>query len=387
LLAYRLLRDINAEGLVFSAREQTCFLETIRAIQAIKLSGRETDRRNRWINLKVDSINRGLDKQKIELLFENLNMAISGIVGVATFRIGATSVIDGGFTIGMLVAFGSFAMQFNARMSALIDSLIGFRMLSVHMDRLSDIVLESPEFDGHVNIPKDQPQCNIELINVAFRYSQTDPWILKDFNLTIGPGESIAFAGPSGCGKTTLIKLIIGILQPSEGEIRYGGVPIQTLGTKQYRKILAAVMQDDQLLSGSVRENICFYDQKPDQNHIIRCAKLAAIHDELCNMPMGYETVVGEMGATLSGGQRQRVLLARALYKNPMVLILDEATSHLDNSLEQTINSAVARLNITRIIVAHRRETIESAQRIVYLHNGRIESDRKNRAQVEHKLP
>jgi ATP-binding cassette subfamily B protein RaxB len=287
----------------------------------------------------------------------------------------------------MLVAFGSFAMQFNARMSALIDSLIGFRMLSVHMDRLSDIVLESPEFDGHVNIPKDQPQCNIELINVAFRYSQTDPWILKDFNLTIGPGESIAFAGPSGCGKTTLIKLIIGILQPSEGEIRYGGVPIQTLGTKQYRKILAAVMQDDQLLSGSVRENICFYDQKPDQNHIIRCAKLAAIHDELCNMPMGYETVVGEMGATLSGGQRQRVLLARALYKNPMVLILDEATSHLDNSLEQTINSAVARLNITRIIVAHRRETIESAQRIVYLHNGRIESDRKNRAQVEHKLP
>jgi ATP-binding cassette subfamily B protein RaxB len=289
------------------------------------------------------------------------------------------SVMDEKMTLGMLVAFGSFSTQFASRMSALIDSSIGFRMLTVHAERLADIVLEPPEFEGEAttSIPRLEPR--IELINVGYRYSQSDSWIIKNFSLTIEPGESIVFTGPSGCGKTTLIKLIIGAIQPTEGEIRYGGIPIHNLGPRQYRNLFAAVMQDDQLLAGSIRENISSFAQNADQNHIKSCAKAAALDNELSAMPMGYDTLVGELGTTLSGGQKQRVFLARALYKNPKVLVLDEATSNLDVTSEQKINSAISILNITRIIAAHRRETIESAERVIYLDKGMIQLDVINR--------
>lgn len=292
--------------------------------------------------------------------------------------LGASEVMDTNyFTIGMLFAFSTYAGTFNGRMAALIDRLIEFRMGTLHGERLADIVLEEAEADVPGNNPVDQLSPRIELVDVGFRYSEADPWVLRHVNLVIEPGESVAIVGPSGGGKTTLIKLILSILTPTEGEIRYGGVPVRQLGARAYRSALAAVMQDDQLLTGSLADNISFFDQPGDHARVIACAQLAAIDDEIRAMPMQYETLTGDMGSSLSGGQRQRILIARALYKRPKVLVLDEATSHLDVALERAVNAAVARMMLTRIIAAHRPETIASARRVVTLSNGAIERDQR----------
>jgi ATP-binding cassette subfamily B protein RaxB len=289
VVAYRPLREASMEGMILGAQEQSFFLETIRAIQAIKLAGRELDRRSRWLNLLAESVNRGIRTQKLGLVFGNLHLAMAGVASALVFRLGAGMILDGsGFTIGMLIAFVSFSGQFGARMAALIDNAIEWKMLSLHCERLADIVLEQPEAEG-----ADYPQlaalpARIELVDVSFRYGDADPWVLHHVNLTIEPGESLALVGPSGGGKTTLVKLILGTLQPTEGEVRYGGVPLARIGTRGYRRMLAAVMQDDQLLAGSLRDNITFFDQQADQERIEQCAKLAAIHQDILTMPMGY---------------------------------------------------------------------------------------------------
>jgi ATP-binding cassette subfamily B protein RaxB len=199
--------------------------------------------------------------------------------------------------------------------------------------------------------------------------------VLRNISLGIDPAESVAIAGPSGCGKTTLVKLILGSLKPTFGEIRYGGVPIEQLGVRAYRKALAVVMQDDMLLAGSLKENICFNDERPDLARIELCARLAKVDADIKRMRMGYETLIADMGSSLSGGQKQRVLLARALYKRPKVLVMDEATSALDVMLERAVNEAISTLNISRIIIAHRPETIASAQRLIALSSGQVVHD------------
>jgi ATP-binding cassette subfamily B protein RaxB len=374
-LAYRPLRDASHEALALAAKEQTCFLETIRAVRAIKLFGREQDQRGRWLNLMVDSINRDVRTQKLGLWFGNANSAISGLASMLMLWLGAGMVMDGAFTIGMLFAFTSYGGQFGARMASLVDKAVEFKMLSLHAERLGDIVLEpaEPEIEQARDIGHLAPR--IELVDVGFRYSAGEPWVLRHLHLVIEPGDAVAIIGPSGGGKTTLVKLLLGVLSPCEGEIRYAGVPINQLGARAYRSALAAVMQDDQLLAGSLRDNISFFDQPVDQSRVEHCAQLAAVHADIVAMPMGYESLAGDMGTTLSGGQKQRVLLARALYKQPRVLVLDEATSHLDVAREREVNAAIAGLQITRIIVAHRPETIASARRVIALVAGEIATE------------
>lgn len=374
-IAYGPLREANQELLVLSAKEKSNFLESIRAVQAIKLFGRELDRRNRWVNLMVDSINRSIQTQKFMLWFGIANTLVFGLQNLLVFWLGARMIMDEVFTIGMLFAFTAYSGQFSGRMSSLIDKSIEFTMLSMHAERLADIVLEKPEEEVlyETSIEKLSPQ--IELINLGFRYSDSEPWVIRNLNLLISPGDALALVGPSGCGKTTLIKLMLGLLVPCEGEIRYGGVAIRLLGLNKYRQAISAVMQNDQLLSGSLSDNISFFDTKVDQERIELCAKLAAIHDDIIEMPMGYQTLTGDMGTTLSGGQNQRVLLARALYKSPRVLVLDEATSHLDVERERQVNEAISKLTITRVSIAHRPETIAMATRVVRLANGVIEQD------------
>ncbi len=374
-VSYAPLREASLESMVLSAKAQTCFMETIRGVQAIKLFGRELDRRNRWMNLTVDSINRNVRTQKFMLWFGVANTTVFGLQGLLMFWLGARMVADGIFTVGMLFTFSSYSSQFSGRMSSLIDKFFTFRMLSLHAERLADIVLEPPEAEIEHDVDIDGLQPRIKFVDVSFRYADGEPWVLRHVNLWIDQGESMVLIGPSGCGKTTLVKLLLGVLTPTEGEIFYGDVPIKQLGNRAYRQALAVVMQDDQLLAGSLAENICFFDPQADQNRIETCAKLAAIHEDIANMPMGYFTLAGDMGTTLSGGQKQRLLLARALYKRPKVLVLDEATSHLDVERERLVNEAVRALDVTRICVAHRPETIAMATRVVRLNKGVIEQD------------
>jgi ATP-binding cassette subfamily B protein RaxB len=202
-----------------------------------------------------------------------------------------------------------------------------------------------------------------------------EPIVLRNVSFTILPGETVAITGPSGAGKTTLAKLMLGLLTPTSGEIMINDIPLQRFGIERLRGAVGTVMQDDSLFSGTIEDNICFFDPLPDRNLVREVAKAAAIDAEIMAMPMGYNTLlVGSV--SLSGGQRQRVLLARALYKRPAILVLDEATSQLDSEHESAVNGEILRLNVTRIIIAHRQETLDLADRVIRIQSGTVHSIR-----------
>ncbi len=379
--AYAPFRNAAAERLVISARENTHFLETLRAISPLKLFGREQERRARWQNLLVEVQNRDVRTAKLNIAFSSANTFVFGIENLLVFWLGGQMVLQTGssaagvaapFTIGMLFAFISYKGQFTSRVSALINYAVEIRMLSLHAERLGDIVLSAPEVHDIADNSLSHLPPSIELRGVSFRYGDGEPWILKDANLRIEAGEHLAIVGPSGCGKSTLLKVLLGLRIPQEGEVLYGGIPVRQLGLSNVRRCIGTVLQDDVLLAGSIADNISFFDVQHDEARVQACAALAAIHEDIVAMPMGYHTLVGDMGASLSGGQKQRVLLARALYKQPRVLALDEATSHLDLANEQRVAQALAQMQLTRILIAHRPETIAHAQRVVQVRRGLV---------------
>jgi ATP-binding cassette, subfamily B, bacterial CvaB/MchF/RaxB len=368
LLRYDALRTASEGQIVRLARQQSHFMETIRGIQAIKLFNRQADRKTRFLKMVVDSTNSGIQIQRLNITFQTINSLIMVVEGALILWLGSKSVLDRTFTIGMLLAFIAYKDQFTGRISSLIDKGIEVRMLRIQAERLSDIVLATPE--------QDMPQPlfasgiiepSLELRNVRFRYADGEPWIIDGLSLCVGSGEAVVLVGPSGCGKTTLLKIMLGQLQPVEGEVLIGGIALNQLGLSYYRGLIGGVMQDDRLFAGSLADNICFFDSAPDQEFVEKCAKLACIHADILKMPMGYNTLVGDMGSTLSGGQKQRVFLARALYKRPSILFLDEATSHLDTQLESEITAAIAGLQLTRVVIAHRPETIAASGRVISL--------------------
>ncbi|WP_243712249.1 peptidase domain-containing ABC transporter [Burkholderia pyrrocinia] len=375
-LAYRPFRQANEEHIVYAARAESNLLESIRGVQAIKLANKQEARVATYANAVVETTNKNVVIQRLSIGFSTLQGVISGAGRVALVWLAAKQVIDGQFSAGMLVAFVSFADQFMARGAGLIGTVIDFRMLRLHGERLADIVLTDAEADmeakaarapaagGHAAAPA------IDVRDVRFRYTETEPWVLDGCSFSIAPGESVALVGPSGQGKTTMAKVLLGLLTPEHGSVRVDGVDIRKLGLHQHRELIGCVMQDDILFAGSIADNIGFFDPQPDQARIEEAARLAQIHDDIAAMPMGYQSLVGDMGSSLSGGQCQRVLLARAFYRKPAILVLDEATSHLDVERERLINDAVRAMNITRIIIAHRPETIRSADRVVELARG-----------------
>jgi ATP-binding cassette subfamily B protein RaxB len=372
---FRPLRDATEEALVHDAKKSSHFLESLRGVQAIKLHNRQADRRSRFMNLVVDTMNADLATRKLELAFGVLNKTLFGLERVIVVWVGALLVLDHHLSVGMLFAFIAYKEQFALRFSALVDKTVELKMLGLQGERLADIVLAAPEREGDAPARNADASARIELQGVQFAYSDTEAPVLKGLNLAIEPGESVAIAGPSGCGKTTLLKLILGIHAPQAGELRIGGKSLAQFGLSAWRDRVGTVMQDDQLFAGSIADNISFFDAQADLAWVQQCARLASVHDEIESMPMGYDTLVGEMGASISGGQKQRILLARALYKRPQILLLDEATSALDVDRERLVNQAVKQLQLTRIIVAHRPETLASASRVIMLHEGRVAHD------------
>jgi len=378
---YRPFRLATEEHIVRGAKQQSHFLETIRGMQSIKLHAHESPRTAVWQNLTVDQFNASIRTQRLGILYQGLNGLLFGVENIITIWFGAMLVLDtangSGFSIGMLFAFIAYKTQFVQRVAALIEKGLELRMLGLHTERVGDIALTPAEQpDESASIAAGPLEGCIEVKHLAFRHAETDPLVLHDVSFSIQPGESVAIVGPSGCGKTTLVKLMLGLLQPSGGSIEVDGASLGRLGIERYRNAVASVMQDDQLFAGSIAENICFFDPQADYGRIETSARLASIHEDITAMPMQYNTLVGDMGAVLSGGQKQRLLLARALYRQPSILFLDEATSHLDIAREHSVNEAIRALKLTRIIVAHRPETIASADRVIVLDGGKIISDK-----------
>ncbi|MTD39304.1 ATP-binding cassette domain-containing protein [Erwinia sp. CPCC 100877] len=368
IVTYRFYRAISEELVVKRARSGSHFMETLYSIATIKSLNLKNRRSQHWLNTNIDVSNASLRQTRFDMLFGGINTFISSIDQVVILWLGAMMVMDNTMTIGMFMAFNAYRGQFAQRASSIIDLTMQLKMLSLHNERISEIVYSEPEAESPSRqLFEDSAGVCLQVKDLAYQYDRLAKPVFSHINITVAAGESVALVGASGVGKTTLLKVMSGLLAPESGEIFVGGYDVKKIGVNNYRACTACVLQEDRLFSGSIADNISGFDDNADQQLIIECARKCNIHEEIICMPMGYETIIGELGAGISGGQKQRLLIARALYQKPNILFMDEATSHLDASNESMINSAIESLNITRIIVAHRPSTIACADRIIDL--------------------
>ena len=375
VVSYPPLRARSEDAIVHHAREQSFFMETVRGVQSIKLFGRETDRRRVWQNRFADAVNADVRVHKLGIWFTLGNSMIFGVEHVVLIYVAAKMTLGGEFTVGMIFAYMAYKRQFTDKAIALVERLIEFRMLDLHLSRISDIALaeQEPVALSSTATREDGSVCGaLCLDDVSFRYGEAMPEVLGGVSIDIAAGETVAFVGSSGSGKTTLMKIMLGLFEPTRGRVLVDGRALADIGVGEYRRHVGSVMQEDALFAGSIAENIAFFDPDIDMAGVVRAATLACIHREIIAKPMQYETLVGDMGSALSGGEKQRVLLARALYRRPKILFMDEGTSSLDVVTEREVNASIRSLGITRIIVAHRPETIRTADRVAALADGRL---------------
>lgn len=367
-------REAQEAAIITGGKEQTTLIETLRGMTTLRLFGRETLRHALWQTRLTDAVNADVRVARITIWQSTANLLIFGIENIVTVWLAVGMVIDGaGFSVGMVFAYMAYKTQFIQKAAALIDQGIAFKMLGLHLERLSDIALsdEDKSFGESADI-ETALKGKIELRDVFYRYAPSDPLVLDGANMTVEPGEHVAITGPSGGGKSTLVKLLLGLVEPVSGEVLVDGLPLARFGYKSFHGQVAAVLQEDSLFAGTLADNIALFDDHIDMERVVASAAAASIHDDIARMPMQYETLVGDMGSTLSGGQMQRVLLARALYRQPKILVMDEGTAHLDTAHEQAVNAAIASMGITRIIIAHRRETVEAAERVLVMIGGKL---------------
>lgn len=368
-LSYHSLKKQTESSIVQHAKAASVFLETLQGIVPIKSFSKEQVRFNTWKNCYINSLNADILVSRFNLIYTTVNQLLFHIEPIVVVCVGVSLVLSNQFSVGMLIAFLSYRMLLVNKAASLLQNLVDYKLISIQLRRLSDLLFQEPEIidTGYGNIK--EISGSLILKNINFRYNKNDNDILSNINLTINAGEKVAIIGPSGCGKSTLLKVMMGLLKCTSGDIYIDKLPIKNFGLRNFRELTASVMQEDSLLTGSILENISFFDESLDLERVYNAAKLACIHDSIMKFQMGYETLVGDMGSTLSGGQKQRILLARALYKQPKILFLDEATSHLDVENERKINHSLKLLAITQVIIAHRKETIEMADRVIDLTN------------------
>lgn len=443
-------RQANEEYIIQQARSSAHFMESMYAITTLKALGMHHNRAHAWMGLNIQATNAGIQVTRLDLFYGGANALIHALDQILILWLGASMVIDQQISLGMFIAFNLYRSQFAERSTSMTNTILQFRMLTLHHARIADIALSpiepqgilapSPEFQhlgrlaafesqpyvidthrstqsqqhskshgidpdttqqhtkshdtepdptqqhrkSHSTEPdKSQQHANqseqttsnsrdpsghaatLKILQLNYAHDALSQPIIEQLSLEVKAGESVAIVGASGVGKTTLIKLMTGLLQPDQGHILFNNLDIHQMGLDRYRQHIACVLQNDQLFAGSIADNIAGFDLSKDMARIVACAKLCHIDHEIMKMPMGYESLISPLGASLSGGQIQRVLLARALYRRPAILFMDEATSHLDPLNENKINQAIRALDITRIFIAHRPSSIDSADRVI----------------------
>ncbi|MGZ8284253.1 MAG: peptidase domain-containing ABC transporter [Allosphingosinicella sp.] len=367
---FQLTKRFAADVIVNDAREQTRFLETLRAAQTLKSAGAENVRETQYRNSVAATVNSQIRAGNINIGYFGAEQLLNGITDILVIYLGARAILSGDLSLGMLTAFLAYKGQFVARFTNLVEQVFAWRLLDLQLERLSDIALapkeERIDRGGFEGIVEGAVECR----RLIFRYAFGESNVISGLNLTIRPGECIAIVGPSGCGKSTLAKLLTGLYTPTHGEVLIDGRPLAKWSNRSLRSQISYVSQEDQLLAGSIAENIAFFAEDISMEQVRASATLARVNDEIMAMPMGYESLVGDMGSSLSGGQKQRVLIARALYRRPKILVMDEGTAHLDVINEREVTAALSALPITRIVIAHRPETIAAADRVFDLSVG-----------------
>ncbi|MGY2048536.1 peptidase domain-containing ABC transporter [Methylobacterium sp. JK268] len=380
VLAYARYREISEAAIAHGAMESSHLMETVRGIASVKTLNLEFWRRDTWINHMAQKLNAELRVQRFDAWFQAANTALFGLDRIAMIFVGILAVLGDRLSVGMVVAFLAYKDQFASRVGTFVETMLQFRMLSLHGERLADIALGEPEERrGGAPVLGRQARAasRLEVRDLQFRYADGEPDILSGLSFAVEPGECLGIAGPSGCGKSTLLKILAGLSAPSGGQVLLDGLPLSATGLSAHRERVGCVLQDDRLFAGSIFENIAGFDPEADPQWVIACARFAAIHDQIVQMPMGYETLVGDMGSVLSGGQMQRIVLARAIHRRPGLLLLDEATSHLDPASERAINEAVRKLPMTRIVIAHREGTLALCDRVLTFGRSAAIADRQ----------
>jgi ATP-binding cassette subfamily B protein RaxB len=365
LLFLQALRLRNLDVITSAARESTAFIESIRGIAPIKAYGQEGNRQRLWQRAKAEAVNAQIKLGRLTAAFDATGQFVLAIERIVFVYVAVSLALEAHLTIGMIFAFQAYKQQFLDAGLRLTEQAINFKILQVHLGRIADIALTKQEDEGR-DLCSDRPDFSegIELRDVRYRYGAGETEILKGINFRAAPGEMVAFVGPSGGGKTTLLKIMAGLFDPTYGQVLVGGRPLSSYSKHAYRQEIAYVAQDDTLYAGSIAENIAFFDAQVDMDRVMEAARSACVHDDIEAMPMRYDTLVGDMGSVLSGGQKQRVLLARALYRKPKVLFLDEGTAHLDPASEDKVMKSLANQEMICIMVAHRSRSVEAANKI-----------------------
>lgn len=370
-------KEMNEEMIAASSKERSVFLETLHSIQPIKIFNKEQERQSLWQTRLTDSFNVSIRTEQYTTVYAVANKMIFALENILILYFASLMIINRtGFSLGMMYAFLQYKGQFSGSVSSLVDNFYQLKMVDLHLERIGDIALEKPDraFDeDDLQKTKKEVQGQITADKISFRYDMFDAPLFEKLSFDIKQGESVAFIGPSGCGKSTLMKILIGLLEVEEGSVRIDDQSLSDMALGHYRNEIACVMQNDMLLAGSIRQNIAFFEDNIDDQWVQQCAQIARIHDDIMKMTSQYETMVGELGSQISGGQQQRLLIARALYKKPKILFLDEATSHLDIQTEALVSAAISQLKITRVLIAHRPETIRTADRLLLLQDGKIQ--------------
>ncbi|WP_395345044.1 peptidase domain-containing ABC transporter [Ningiella sp. W23] len=378
------IRRLNQEVLYADAEQQSYFMQSVRAIRTLKLGNTTASSHTKWLNKLSHAMNKRIALANWNIGFSTINKILFGIENLVVIYLAALLVMEQSLSVGMLFAFVSYKSRFVDAMASLIEKWIEFKMLSVHLQRVSDIVMTAPESTNQLaarqsiqvaqvasqkRLSTSQTSSNsdihLEVSKLAYRYGDDKAYVFENINFQLHAGQSLAITGQSGCGKSTLLNCLLGLLAPSQGKVLIRGQKITPDNRSAHG--IAAVLQDDQLLSGSILENISQFDEQLDIERAVVCAQIACIHEDIMQMTMQYQSTIGDMGDALSGGQKQRLLIARALYLQPQILLLDEASSHLDIETERKLNQHLQQLNITKIMIAHRSETIASAQHIIEL--------------------
>jgi ATP-binding cassette subfamily B protein RaxB len=361
------LRRRTWHSLATQAREKSLFMETVRCLQAIKLNTMEQQRESLWQNRLVASANGMMDVARVMLWQQTLRQTLFAGERIVVVWLAARGVLAGELTVGMLVAFLAYRQHLVDRASALIGSCVEIAEIGVHRERLAELLRPAPEpHYGQAKTPEGAVTASLSLDHVWFRHSVAQPWIFAGLSLDLDVGECVLVSGPSGCGKSTLIRLMLGLLEPQRGRISCASRDIRGM-LGEFRQVTAAVLQDDTLLNGTIADNIAGFEPLPDATRIRRCAREACIDTVVRRLPMGYRSRIGASSATLSGGETQRLLIARALYRQPRLLFLDEATSQLDASTEARVFAAIRARGITCVVVAHRETTARYADRTIPL--------------------
>ena len=366
LTTFSRYRQLSEESLIQHASAASFLTETLYGLYTVRAQGLAERSRHRCVSLMISAVNASVTVSKFNMLFQILSAFAAACDNIVILYFGISLVMEREMTLGAFVAFGTFRMMFSDRLLSLTDIALNFKMQSLHNERVSDIALNATEPEsGDSALFTNARAVDLTLHDVSFQYDKNSPRILDKVCLAIKAGECIAITGQSGCGKSTLMRIMAGLIKPDSGTIKAGGYDIHAVGLNNYRKGVSCILQDDRLFSGSLRENITGFSHNVDEEFLVKCALLCNIHDDIMQLPMGYDTFVGELGEGLSGGQRQRIFIARALYRRPGIIFMDEATSHLDEKNESLINTAISGLDITRIIIAHRPSTIASADRVI----------------------